>query len=154
MYTPSLQNYPDLLHWIHYRFDGKNRHGYLYGTPPADLMERQILVKKITHLIRIYLSEHIQSGILVEEPGTCIFSSIHPPMIVTTDLNEMHPIFNNLHCPYSFYCRLCYRNQHTFWIFRLLLAIFLISLIWVRREFMYIITLLVLYKMYTINNNN
>uniref|UniRef100_A0A2S2QI50 Epsilon-sarcoglycan n=1 Tax=Sipha flava TaxID=143950 RepID=A0A2S2QI50_9HEMI len=42
VYTPSLQNYPDLLHWIHYKFNTKNRHGYLYGTPPADSSERLI----------------------------------------------------------------------------------------------------------------
>ncbi|XP_026814739.1 epsilon-sarcoglycan [Rhopalosiphum maidis] len=44
VFTPSLQNYPDLLHWIHYKFNSKNRHGYLYGTPPANLLERQILL--------------------------------------------------------------------------------------------------------------
>lgn len=44
MYTPSLQNYPDLPPWIHYKFNNKNRHGYLYGTPPVDSLERQIQV--------------------------------------------------------------------------------------------------------------
>ncbi|CAI6368956.1 unnamed protein product [Macrosiphum euphorbiae] len=44
VFTPSLQNYPDLLHWIHYKFNSKNRHGYLYGTPPADSLDRQILL--------------------------------------------------------------------------------------------------------------
>ncbi|VVC26480.1 Hypothetical protein CINCED_3A016265 [Cinara cedri] len=41
-YTPSLQNYPDLPPWIHYKFNSKNRHGYLYGTPPVSPLERQI----------------------------------------------------------------------------------------------------------------
>ncbi|XP_022162756.1 epsilon-sarcoglycan [Myzus persicae] len=44
VFTPSLQNYPDLLHWIHYKFNSKNRHGYLYGTPPAGSVDRQILL--------------------------------------------------------------------------------------------------------------
>lgn len=44
LYTPSLQNYPDLPPWIHYKFNNKNRHGYLYGTPPVASSERQIQV--------------------------------------------------------------------------------------------------------------
>lgn len=46
VYTPSLQNYPDLPPWIHYKFNNKNRYGYLYGTPPVILSEQQVLVKK------------------------------------------------------------------------------------------------------------
>lgn len=48
VYTPSLQNYPDLPPWIHYKFNNKNRHGYLYGTPPVASTQRQIQVKYFT----------------------------------------------------------------------------------------------------------
>lgn len=55
VFTPSLQNYPDLLPWIHYKFNSKNRHGYLYGTPPANLLERQILVKNKNKYFNLYI---------------------------------------------------------------------------------------------------
>ncbi|XP_050548141.1 uncharacterized protein LOC126909754 [Daktulosphaira vitifoliae] len=42
-YTPSLQNYPDLPYWIHYKFNEKNKFGYIYGTPPIS-SENQIKV--------------------------------------------------------------------------------------------------------------
>lgn len=47
VYTPSLQNYPDLPPWIHYKFNSKHSHGYLYGTAPMNLLERQIIVNNL-----------------------------------------------------------------------------------------------------------
>lgn len=54
VYTPSLQNYPDLPPWMHYKFNNKNRNGYLYGTPPVNLLERQIQVHYLNNVIFLY----------------------------------------------------------------------------------------------------
>lgn len=89
VFTPSLQNYPDLLPWIHYKFNNKNRHGYLYGTPPANLLERQILVKNKNKYFNLY--------ILVKQ-------HIHGDYF-SRDTRNVH---NYLYFNFS----LCYRNHH------------------------------------------
>lgn len=41
-YRPSLKNYPDLPEWLNYMYSDEYHAGFLYGTPPENLADKEV----------------------------------------------------------------------------------------------------------------
>lgn len=58
-FRPSLENYPDLPHWVRYSYSEEHRAGFIYGTPP-DKVANQVINIEIVALNRQTFETRIQ----------------------------------------------------------------------------------------------
>jgi len=42
-YRPALEGKPDLPSWMRYMYSSEYHTGYLYGTPPENLADREVI---------------------------------------------------------------------------------------------------------------
>uniref|UniRef100_A0A1I8NTR1 Dystroglycan-type cadherin-like domain-containing protein n=1 Tax=Stomoxys calcitrans TaxID=35570 RepID=A0A1I8NTR1_STOCA len=82
-YTPSLKSYPDLPSWMRYMYSQEHHAGFLYGTPPARLASKKIILEIIALNKQNYETRHCELVLTIA-------SKFHAPNVVQMKIDNLN----------------------------------------------------------------
>ncbi|XP_075152583.1 sarcoglycan alpha isoform X2 [Haematobia irritans] len=82
-YTPSLKSYPDLPSWMRYMYSQEHHAGFLYGTPPARLASKRIILQIIALNKQNYETRNCELLLTIA-------SKFHAPNVVQMKIDNLN----------------------------------------------------------------
>lgn len=82
-YSPSLKSYPDLPSWMRYMYSNEYHAGFLYGTPPEQLLGKSITLDIVALNKKNYETRNTELTIKVAR-------KIHAPNIIQMKIDNLN----------------------------------------------------------------